>query len=104
MNKTDRMQWTKSQYLIALLICKIVKEQLKRNFPEGKYASLIRRVNNFMYVVTEGREGEEGDYKNTKDFFEEYKNHKVGELEAEIKRVITAEKAQGIINYRADKR
>ena len=98
------MQWTKSQYLIALFICKIVKEQLKESFPEGKYASLIRRVNNFMYVVTEGREGEEGDYKNTKSFFEEYKNHKIRELEAEIKRVIKAEQAQGIYNYLPDKR
>ena len=74
----NRMQWTKSQYLIALFICKIVKEQLKENFPEGKYASLIRRVNNFMYVVTEGREGEEGDYKNTKNFLKSIKIIKLG--------------------------
>ena len=98
------MEWTKSQYLIALLICKIVKGQLKEHFPDGKYSSLIRRVNNFMYVATEGREGEEGSYESTKKFFEEYKNSQIRELEDEIKRVVRRERSQNIINYLPDKR
>ena len=104
MNKTDRMDWTKSQYLIALLIYKIAKEKLKRNFPEGKYSSLIRKLNNYRYVDTKGQEGQPGNYETNKAFFEEYKNSKIEELEADIKRVIRKEKAQNIINYRSDKR
>ena len=100
----DKMDWTKSQYLIALLIYKIVKEKLKRNFPEGKYSSLIRKLNNYRYVDTKGQEGQPGNYETNKAFFEEYKNYKIGELEAEIKRVVTAEQAQGIYNYLPDKR